>query len=76
MKFSLPNNAAPRTPLASPYNGFRKIVFKFGSLINLEVICLISSKKSISFETPPPKTIASGSIVVIIITKALANFTL
>jgi len=38
MKFSLPNNAAPRTPLASPYNGFRKIVFKFGSLIKLEVI--------------------------------------
>ena len=29
---------------------------------------MISSKKSISFETPPPKTIASGSIVVIIIT--------
>ena len=69
----LPNKAAPLTPLASPYKGFKKTVFKLGSLIKLDVIFLISSKKSISLDKPPPNTIASGSKVVIITTRDLAN---
>ena len=38
------------------------------------MVFLISSKDSISFDTPPPKTIASGSITLIIKDKLLASF--
>ena len=53
--------------------GFKKTVLRFFSLRYFDVINLTSSKKSISFETPPPNTIASGSIVVTITTKLLAK---
>ena len=47
-----------------------------GSLINLDVNNFTSSKKSISLEIPPPKIIASGSMVVIIKIKDLASLSL
>ena len=52
--------------------GFRKDVFRFTFLILLKfdkyssVISLICSRDSISFDKPPPNTIASGSIILII----------
>jgi len=72
----LPNQAAPLTPLASPYLGFKKIVLIFFSFSHFSVIFFISSKNLISLETPPPKTITSGSIVLINKDKLLDNLSL
>ena len=65
--FCLLKIAAPLTPLASPCIGFRNDVLSFISFKLLKfvkyisVISLILSNESISFDKPPPNTIASGS---------------
>ena len=62
--------------------GFKKTVLRSTFLILLNsdkyfsVIILISSRDLISFDTPPPKTIASGSIILIISDKLRPNLLL
>ena len=69
----LPSLAAPLTPLASPYFGFKKTPSYSLPITYFFTMVSISPKKSISFETPPPKTKASGSRIFIIVAKTWLN---
>jgi len=72
----LPSLAAPLTPLASPYLGFKKTPSYSFPTTNFVTIDSISSKKSISLDTPPPKIKASGSNILITLDKDIAKFNL
>ena len=68
-----PNLAAPLTPLASPYLGFKKTPSYSLPITNFLTIDSISLKKSISFETPPPNIKASGLKYLLFVIMTLLN---